>query len=94
MYANFTTSVYDIESVLNVVDSSGSGNIVNASISHITVSGCSLSIVNQSAIVDSRTKRLVSAQPVATKMNSTWHAWNPINTRFDPQIDQVRNAYD
>jgi uncharacterized protein (UPF0218 family) len=79
------------------VDLSDNATIVNVSVSQITVFGCSLSIVNQSAIVDSRTKRLVSAQPVATKMNSTWHVWNPdpVNaSQFDPQIDYVRNRDD
>ena len=68
--------------------------LVNASVSQITVFGCSMSIINQSAIVDSRTRRLVSAQPAATKMNSTWHGWNTIESQSDSQDYFVRDADD
>jgi hypothetical protein len=67
------------------------------SVSYITILGCTLSIINQSAVVDSRTKRLISAQPVAIKNQSEWQVWEVVaaNSSYnvqDPQVDGVSNA--
>jgi hypothetical protein len=55
--------------------------------------GCTLSIVNQSALVDSKTKGLVSAKPVVTKTSSEWVPWTmPTELIKDLQLDTVSNA--
>jgi hypothetical protein len=68
----------------------------NYSVFDVTVIGCTLSITDQSAFVDSKSKMLVSAQPVATKTESEWRTWDlpdvPSNGSgpiLDPQIDVV-----
>lgn len=70
-------------------------------VNNITVIGCSLSIIgNQSAVVDSKTKALISVQPATTKTTSKWDIWyphiEPRNTEdspFDPQIDGVSSIW-
>jgi hypothetical protein len=63
---------------------------VTTAVSDISIIGCSLSIVNQSAVVDSKTKILVSAQPNAAKMQSEWQTWNPAPEYvYGPQLDMV-----
>jgi hypothetical protein len=54
--------------------------------------GCTLSIVNQSALVDSKTKGLVSAKPVVTKTSSEWVPWTIPTEPTDLQLDTVSNA--
>ena len=69
--------------------------IAHAAVSDMTVIGCTLSIVNQSAFVDSQTKRLVSAEPVVTKTSSEWAPWtmsNYLPSSRDMQLDSVSNA--
>ena len=66
----------------------------NISVDHISIIGCTLSIVNQTAFVNSRTKSLLSVQPNAAKMQSEWRAWNPPTSNGtglfpDQQIDLV-----
>jgi len=59
---------------------------------YITVMGCTLSIVNQSALVDSKTKGLVSAMPVVTKTSSKWVPWMIPTEPTDVQLDTVSNT--
>lgn len=67
-------------------------------VSHLTVLGCTLSVINQSAVVDSRTKSLISAEPDAIKTQSLWQTWDPPQVGpggspiVDPQVDAVSNA--
>jgi hypothetical protein len=63
----------------------------------MTIIGCTLSITNQSAIVDSQTKALVSVEPLAIKTSSDWQAPTPA---FNPdknnnsQVDAVSSMSD
>jgi hypothetical protein len=69
----------------------------------MTIIGCTLSIIDQRAIVNSRTKLIVSAEPDATKMESEWQIWNPSMGQshlanfsgiiVDPQIDEVSDTW-
>ena len=65
-------------------------------IQFVTFIGCTLSIMDQRAVVDSRTKLLLSAEPVAIKTGSKWNIWPAMDQQlqeiFDPQIDGVSNA--
>lgn len=58
-------------------DYNETGGSVTTSVADISMIGCTLSIINQSAVVDSKTKKLISAQPNAAKMQSEWQTWNP-----------------
>jgi hypothetical protein len=63
----------------------------------MTIIGCTLSITNQSAIVDSQTKALVSVEPLAIKTSSDWKAPTlAINLDEDkyPQVDAVSSMSD
>jgi hypothetical protein len=65
----------------------------NITVSDMTVIGCTLSLItNQSAVVDASTKKLLSVDPAAIKMESEWLPWNPLAAKFDPQIDGVSSA--
>jgi hypothetical protein len=90
---NFTLSTCAVHSIfVDKVNFSPSYTV-----SDMTVIGCTLSIVNQSAFIDSKTKRLVSVEPIVTKTSSEWVPWtiktNPIPS-FDTQIDSVSNTED
>jgi hypothetical protein len=65
----------------------------NFEVFDMTVIGCSLSIVNQTALVDSKSKRLVSVEPVSTKTKTEWLTWKPPpKPTLDPfgsQLDTV-----
>jgi hypothetical protein len=63
---NFTLSAGAIKLIF--VDESSV--IPSYTISDMNIIGCSLPIVNQSAFVNS--KRLVSAEPLVTKISSEW----------------------
>ena len=63
----------------------------------LTVIGCTLSVINQTAAVDSKMKKLLSLQPVVTKTESEWQTWHPtaqVTTAdiLDPRIDYVSCA--
>jgi hypothetical protein len=79
----------------------GERSQVNAQVSQISIIGCTLSIINQSAVVDAKTKRLISVQPVAIKTTSEWRIWEPLSAPnnsgmvfLDPQIDGVSGTGD
>jgi len=63
------------------------------SVDNLTLIGCTLSIINQNAVVNARTKLLVSAEPDATKIQSEWQIWNPSSNLSDqdPQVDDWCN---
>lgn len=61
------------------------------SVSYMTIIGCTLSIINQSAVVDSRTKMLISAQPDAIKTKSEWQVWDVVAYAQDLRLDGVSN---
>jgi hypothetical protein len=88
-YMNLIISVYEVNA--NTVE-----RVRDLTVTDMTVIGCTLSsIVNQTAVVDSGTKRLISVHPVAVKTESKWLPWKPPlanNTYFDPQIDGVSSA--
>lgn len=91
---------YVVEPVF-VTDSFGNlGSVVTVPIDAprnvVTFIGCTLSIMDQMAVVDARTKLLLSADPVAVKTGSKWNIWpvmdQQVQETFDPQIDGVSNA--
>lgn len=67
-------------------------------VSDITIIGCTLSTIKQSAIVDASTRKLVSVNPTSIKTQSEWLPWNPLvltnDSKYvlDPQIDGVSNV--
>jgi hypothetical protein len=73
--------VFYIQGPTNVTDSFGnlgsrkSVNATGISVNFITIIGCTLSIIDQRAVVDSRTKRLLSVDPVAVKTKSEWNTY-------------------
>jgi hypothetical protein len=83
-----TVSAYDVDTNARTVK-----GVPNITVPDMTVIGCTLSsIINQTAVVDSKTKKLISAHPVATKTESEWLPWNPQVANIDPQIDRVSSA--
>ncbi|KAI0945664.1 hypothetical protein AcW1_001832 [Taiwanofungus camphoratus] len=62
---------------------------VSACIYSLQVLGCTLSWVNRTVTVDSRTGLLVEPESIEEKTSSTWEKWTPqsLNSEFDPQVD-------
>lgn len=64
----------------------------------VSVFGCTLSIINQTATVDPITKLLIDVNPPATATESRWYLWQPQQRSDanhwrwvqDPLIDSVR----
>ncbi|KAI0945046.1 hypothetical protein AcV7_001685 [Taiwanofungus camphoratus] len=62
---------------------------VSACIYSLQVLGCTLSWVNRTVTVDSRTGLLVEPESIEEKTSSTWEKWTPqsLSSEFDPQVD-------
>jgi hypothetical protein len=95
--------LFYVQGPANVTDSFGNvGSRVSVNTTYgtyenfITIIGCTLSIIDQWAAVDSQTKMLLSANPVAVKTSSEWNNWPNAagDQSFDPQIDGVSNPDD
>ncbi|KAI0938435.1 hypothetical protein AcW1_001833 [Taiwanofungus camphoratus] len=69
-------------------------NDVKTCVESLSVIGCTLSWLNQTAIVNAQEGALASVQPSGEKSSSVWNLWTPktpSNTFFDPQVDTWGN---